>query len=200
MAAPTTTGLCALLLEDFRFEMPDAPDPRNSTLKMMLAHTAEDRGNLGPDYQFGYGSVRVVDAIVQHVDLFPTILDVVGIEPIQALSGRSFLPLVTSGAWARPTYAISYLDLDDREAQSVTSPFGKLILHHYDIEASRLLFDLSTDPTELENLYAELPVLAGSLRWVLRAFDLAQQERLVPEQSEFPPEVRERLKALGYLD
>src|SRR5690606_2131522 len=29
----------------------------------LLAHTAVDLGNTGPDYQFGYGSVRIVDAI-----------------------------------------------------------------------------------------------------------------------------------------
>ena len=32
-------------------------------MKVLLAHTAVDRGNAGPDYQFGYGSVRVQQAI-----------------------------------------------------------------------------------------------------------------------------------------
>ncbi len=63
MAAPTVTGLLALLLEDFRTQYPAQPDPRNSTLKILLAHNAVDRGNAGPDYQFGYGSVRIVDTI-----------------------------------------------------------------------------------------------------------------------------------------
>lgn len=63
MAAPTVTGLAALLLEDFRARSPFRPDPRNSTLKVLFAHSAIDLGNPGPDYQFGYGSVRVKDAI-----------------------------------------------------------------------------------------------------------------------------------------
>jgi len=63
MAAPTVTGLCALLLEDFRIQYPTDPDPRNSTLKILLAHNAADVFNTGPDYQSGYGSVRIVDTI-----------------------------------------------------------------------------------------------------------------------------------------
>jgi hypothetical protein len=59
MAAPTVTGLSALLLEDFRAQYPSEPDFRNSTLKALLAHNAEDIQNTGPDYQTGYGSVRI---------------------------------------------------------------------------------------------------------------------------------------------
>lgn len=63
MAAPTVTGLCALLLQEYRMLRPSEPDPDNAALKAVLAHTAVDLGLPGPDYQFGYGSVRVVDSI-----------------------------------------------------------------------------------------------------------------------------------------
>ncbi|HKQ47142.1 MAG TPA: S8 family serine peptidase [Phycisphaerae bacterium] len=63
MAAPTVTGLCSLLLQDYRAQFPATPDPRNSTLKILLAHNAVDLGNIGPDYQFGYGSVRIQNTI-----------------------------------------------------------------------------------------------------------------------------------------
>jgi PKD repeat protein len=63
MASPTVVGCVALMLEDFRAAFPGLPDPRNSTVKALLAQTAVDLGNAGPDYQFGYGSVRVKDAI-----------------------------------------------------------------------------------------------------------------------------------------
>ena len=63
MAAPTACGVGALLLQDYRQNFPGLPDPRNSTLKVWLAHTAVDLGNAGPDYQFGYGSIRAVPAI-----------------------------------------------------------------------------------------------------------------------------------------
>ena len=63
MATPTVTGLVALMLEDFRAQNPSRPDPLNSTIKAVLAHTAADVGNPGPDYKTGYGSVRIQPAI-----------------------------------------------------------------------------------------------------------------------------------------
>jgi subtilisin-like proprotein convertase family protein len=63
MASPTVTGCVALLLQDFRVQFAGLPDPRNSTVKILLAHQAVDRGNPGPDYQFGYGSIRIKDTI-----------------------------------------------------------------------------------------------------------------------------------------
>jgi len=63
MAAPTVCGLSALLLEDFRAQFSSEPDPRNSTVKILLAHNAVDLGNTGPDHMYGYGSVRIQQTI-----------------------------------------------------------------------------------------------------------------------------------------
>ena len=63
MASPTVAGIVALMLEQWRLSFPEAADPRNATVKAILANTAQDRGNPGPDYQYGYGSVRAVPAI-----------------------------------------------------------------------------------------------------------------------------------------
>ncbi|HNQ22133.1 MAG TPA: S8 family serine peptidase, partial [Phycisphaerae bacterium] len=63
MACPTVTGCSALMIQDFQAHFPGQPLFRNSTLKCWYAHTAVDLGNAGPDYQYGYGSIRVKDAI-----------------------------------------------------------------------------------------------------------------------------------------
>ncbi len=63
MSSPTITGLSALLLQDYRAHYPGDPDFRNSTLKAMLANTAQDVEQTGPDYKTGYGSVRIEPAI-----------------------------------------------------------------------------------------------------------------------------------------
>ncbi len=63
MSSPTVCGIGALILQDYRAQYPGEPDFRNSTLKVLLAQTAVDLGNVGPDFQFGYGSVRVQPAI-----------------------------------------------------------------------------------------------------------------------------------------
>ncbi len=59
MASPTVCGLSALLLQDYRTQFPGQPDFRNSTLKALLAHNAQDIEAVGPDYKTGYGSVRI---------------------------------------------------------------------------------------------------------------------------------------------
>ncbi len=63
MASPTTCGVGALIIQDFRQQFPGQPDMRNSTLKTILAHTAVDVFEPGPDYKSGYGSIRAVPAI-----------------------------------------------------------------------------------------------------------------------------------------
>ena len=63
MASPTVCGITALILQDYRAQFPGNDDPLAATMKVFLAHTAHDLGNVGPDYQFGYGSVRAKDAI-----------------------------------------------------------------------------------------------------------------------------------------
>jgi len=62
MASPTTCGVLALVIQDFRAHF-GGPDPLNSTLKAFLAHTALDLGNVGPDYLYGYGRIRGKDAV-----------------------------------------------------------------------------------------------------------------------------------------
>ncbi|MFQ5859692.1 MAG: S8 family serine peptidase, partial [Anaerolineae bacterium] len=55
MAAPAVTGILGLFLEAYNVTYGNDPWP--STLKAVLMHTAEDLGNPGPDYRFGYGHV-----------------------------------------------------------------------------------------------------------------------------------------------
>ena len=63
MASPAVCGLAALLLEDYQQQYVGQPLPRNSTLRALLVHTAVDLGTVGPDYCFGYGTVRGRDAV-----------------------------------------------------------------------------------------------------------------------------------------
>ena len=55
--------MCALLLQQWKISRPGAAWPRNSTLKALLVQSAVDLGVIGPDYQTGYGSARVRDAV-----------------------------------------------------------------------------------------------------------------------------------------
>jgi hypothetical protein len=58
MSAPNATGSATLLIEEYARLFPGGA-MRSSTLKGLLIHTADDRGNLGPDYKFGWGLINV---------------------------------------------------------------------------------------------------------------------------------------------
>jgi len=63
MASPTAAGVAALILQDFRTQFPAWGDPSNQLMKAILIEGSVDILNTGPDFQSGYGSIRVVDSI-----------------------------------------------------------------------------------------------------------------------------------------
>ena len=109
MAAPTVTGLCALLLEDYKAYWPERDLLRNSTLKVLLAHNAVDRGNVGPDYKFGYGSVRIKDTIdfMRTDQFFEGAVDNDDAYCINIEVTNTSIPLKVSLAWDDPPGAIN---------------------------------------------------------------------------------------------
>ena len=60
MSAPTTSGVVALMLEEFAN---NGIYPLPSTIKAILIHTAKDLGNAGPDYSYGYGRINATSAV-----------------------------------------------------------------------------------------------------------------------------------------
>lgn len=58
MATPNATGSASLLIQQYGNLFPGQA-MRASTLKGLLIHTADDRGNPGPDYKYGWGLVNV---------------------------------------------------------------------------------------------------------------------------------------------
>ena len=54
MATPGASGLMALLVERYR-QLNGGEEPLSALLRAVAANTADDRGEPGPDYQYGYG-------------------------------------------------------------------------------------------------------------------------------------------------
>ena len=72
MASPTAAG-SAILLNHYWYERFGANAMRAATMKGLIIHTADDLGNPGPDYQFGWGLMNTLTAarkIKEHAD-FP---------------------------------------------------------------------------------------------------------------------------------
>ncbi len=122
-----------------------------------------------------------IDAMVEHVDLLPTLLDLAGVSPPHDLHGRSLVPLATGrpGAEGRSVVFSEYLENEEAMA---SGPHYKLIVgtgHRKRLDGYETdhptpgpyerLYDLDTDPSEDHNLadHPELALVRDRLRSAL---------------------------------
>ncbi len=71
MACPTASG-SAVLLQEYYERLFPGQSMLSSTLKALIIHTADDLGNPGPDYSFGWGLMNTqaaADHITEHNDI-----------------------------------------------------------------------------------------------------------------------------------
>ena len=76
MSCPIVTGHLALLTQRWR-QLHGGALPFNYYLKALIANTADDAGNVGPDYKFGFGvlnSLAAVTAMENHWHHFASLL------------------------------------------------------------------------------------------------------------------------------
>jgi arylsulfatase A-like enzyme len=109
-----------------------------------------------------------VDETIANVDVWPTLLDLVGLPPLQGVDGRSMLPLILAGRGASPERApadltrpvVSHLDqhwggrAEPREWVSLTDGDSRLIVRVGQPNSIEF-YDSSTDPSEATNRSAE---------------------------------------------
>lgn len=145
---------------------------------------------------------RRIPDLVRHVDLLPTILDMVEIEPplSAAFEGRSFLPLLAHGSKTDPPrIAYSERNLFGPQLRSIQDGRYKLIL---EVESDRVeLYDLSADPDEIENLAGVLGHEVNRLRALLDRWSETVGPLIPPPAETSLPNSKtlEHLRALGYL-
>jgi arylsulfatase A-like enzyme/predicted Zn-dependent protease len=142
------------------------------------------------------GAGRRVADVVQHIDIVPTILDLVKAPSAGNLRGRSLKPLL-DGARHLPEQAVY------SEAMYSRYHFGWSELtaltddrFRYIKAPTEELYDLQRDPHERTNLADERPPARQALRGALDRL-IAGQTLHVP--SDVPADARERLQALGYV-
>lgn len=151
-----------------------------------------------------------IDDVVRSIDLMPTLLELAGVAPAAhpPMEGLSVMPLIRGESESTPrlAYADSISKLiyaqrknhqTDRLFMLVEGPL-KFILHLQHPDQSEL-YDLSTDPKELTNLYDERPRDVRRLEAGLDALDF-MRTRMRPEpRDDIPGDITKRLEALGYL-
>jgi len=139
---------------------------------------------------------RVVAEAVGHVDLVPTVLDVLGMEIPTGLPGRSVLPLLAGrGAGATPPGYFEAISTSINRRWAPLYGLRESGLKYIDLPLPEL-YDLGADPGETRNLAASRPQDLERLSARLKT--LRARDRGVTPAKE-SPETLERLRALGYV-
>jgi arylsulfatase A-like enzyme len=142
---------------------------------------------------------RRVEELVSLLDLMPTILSLADIDLPTSLHGRDFSELMDGDSFPTGTTVLSTATLNSPSLHSIRTRRHKLIV---DISTDeQYLYDLTSDPGELQSLVSSEKVLAGQLRreLLLALSEIEAQAPLTPKFSPISDELRERLSALGYV-
>ncbi len=142
---------------------------------------------------------RVVSVPCANIDVFPTLLDWIGVAPPSNLPGRSLLPAIRGPIetedWQRPIYA--KMSAFNHATDCIVVGTQKLMRHFDPVtgaEVSRVVFDLQADPRETHGLS---PASGPDGALLERSADT--HGILYPKRfQETDPETLERLQYLGY--
>ena len=135
----------------------------------------------------------VVDAPVQHVDIFPTIAELTGLTPPDGLPGRSLLAAIGDPIHDR----VSYFEAMTGMLKRGWAPLRGVIVgreKYIDLPLEEL-YDLAVDPGEQSNRFASAAERARSLAAQLKSLGASLPGEGVDENAE----ARARLQSLGYL-
>jgi arylsulfatase A-like enzyme/Tfp pilus assembly protein PilF len=144
---------------------------------------------------------EVVDRHVGTVDVLPTVLELLGIEPPEGLQGRSLVPLwgEEAGRPGRPPVLYA-----ENLSPRLTHGWGELrVLFDGPLKYIHgprpELYDLSADPDELHDLSAERSEDSERMRRNLQIFIDRHTVAGATSAQDLDAEVRARLESLGYL-
>jgi arylsulfatase A-like enzyme len=128
-----------------------------------------------------------VGGLVESIDIGPTLLEILGFEAPAGIDGRSLLTPGTSSA------EVAYSESPSQEMRTVIWKGLKLIESPGEYE----LYDLRTDPGELQNLWGTGHPAEQKLVDVLAT--IVTGEVVLEGERELDEETLQELKALGYL-
>jgi arylsulfatase A-like enzyme len=152
---------------------------------------------------------REITVPVSLVDIFPTLLDEVGIDIPQSVHGQSLVPLYRTGDF-EPTPVIAhatspgdpdtyYTHSDARTLGSVrNTKYNQRYKYIWSNDGDEVLYDLETDPSEAQDISSAHPEIVTDCRDIL--FDTINPRRNKDERTELETGVEKQLRELGYLE
>lgn len=132
--------------------------------------------------------------LAQQIDVLPTLLAAAGVKTPPGLPGHAL-----GAAAAGERAAFSHSDYGGRQSVSLQRHGFKLIVPRLPPGPPQL-FDHRSDPGELADLAARLPLRVLFMLSDLRAREAAAQGGLKPASAVLPEEAQRALRALGYLE
>jgi arylsulfatase A-like enzyme len=152
---------------------------------------------------------RRVTPLVRSIDLYPTLLELLGVEAPAPVQGRSLMPLLQGRSEpGRLAYAEALNGWDTNARLLRERPQDALLyavmdrewklIHRPQDPAGSELYHLADDPHEQRNLFRPDHPQAARLRAALD--ELQPYPRRPPAPAVLYPEVLERLRALGYAE
>jgi len=153
----------------------------------------------------------VVDVRSRNVDIWPTVLDLLGLPPIPGADGRSLRPEILAAARGEPppgepATAVSYLDQTWGRPERESFPTVAVTEGPYRFLRTRELggdevrdelFDARGDPEEHRDVLADEPEVAARLRAEAERY-LEQEPDWVNDTLELDEMQLRQLRALGY--
>jgi len=137
----------------------------------------------------------VLDGPVRHIDLAPTILDLMGVRRLEEAQGESLVPLIRAGVGGRPVVATTYRPEAPRDLRALVAGGFKYIAAPASGQAE--LYDLAADPPELDDLHSG-QLERGQLM-ARQLADMLEGDAFEAEEAVLTEEERAALRGLGYL-
>jgi arylsulfatase A-like enzyme len=148
------------------------------------------------------------ESVVESIDVFPTVLDVLGEPRSPELQGTSLLPLIAGAPDPDSRYAFGTVDDDTGKLSVLTIRSGRwrylqnpdnYTPHHMWVVAEEL-YDLESDPGQHQNVLEDHPAVAAELRAELERWSEWVRTDATPTERRLDPKVEQQLEALGYVE
>jgi len=138
-----------------------------------------------------------ISEMVAHIDIIPTILDVLELPPEKNIKGVSLLPLILNENQSLPR---NFIFSQSNNKIAVLGRRWKYIAtlnEQGDIKTTEI-YDLENDPLEKENLTASSLDIRSAIHKHLVSY-LQKRKQSQLDLNKLMPELRKQLKALGYI-